>query len=436
MKKLAIIGAGIAGLGCAYKLKDHYDLTIFESNDYLGGHTNTIDVQSESECVSFDTGFMVYNQRTYPNLTALLAELKVPVKATDMSFSVQYLPQAIAWNGAGLNRIFAQRKNILNFRFWHMLLKLNWFNKNAVLSLVSPGVSDMSVQDYVAHFKLGVDFLNWYLIPMGGAVWSTPPDKMLNFPMSTLIRFFDNHGFLGLDTHFQWYTVDGGARNYVNALRRSLKSVSIYSAATEVERTSRGGRVTSAGISHDFDKVILACHADQALALLAEPTGLERDLLSVFEYQNNEVTVHTDRSVMPREKLAWASWNYRVGESDELSFFGSSSTTATPGASSTTHYWMNNLQGLQADKDYFVSLNSKSLIDPSKIVRTLEYTHPLFDLATSAAQEHLPLLNKISDDQSVYFCGSYFRYGFHEDALTSAIDLAKVILQKSAVAAL
>ncbi len=429
MKKLAIIGAGIAGLGCAYKLKEHYELTIFESNDYLGGHTNTIDVQSESDCVSFDTGFMVYNQRTYPNLTALLAELNVPVKATDMSFSVQYLPQGIEWNGAGLNRVFAQRKNLLNFRFWHMLLKLDWFNKNAVASLSLSNVSDMSVRDYVAHFKLGVDFLNWYLIPMGGAVWSTPPDKMLNFPMSTLIRFFDNHGFLGLDTHFQWYTVDGGARNYVSALRRSLKNVSIHGAATKVERTSNGARVTSAEVTYDFDKAILACHADQALALLAESTERERELLSVFKYQNNEITVHTDSSVMPREKLAWASWNYRVGESDQSRFLSS------PGPSSTTHYWMNNLQGLLAKKDYFVSLNSRSLIDPSKIVRSLEYTHPLFDLATAAAQEHLSSLNMVSADQSIYYCGSYFRYGFHEDALTSAIDLAKVILQKSAVGA-
>ncbi len=413
MKKLAIIGAGIAGLGCAHKLSHDYELTIFESNSHIGGHSNTIDVEGSSK-VSFDTGFMVFNHITYPHLTGLFTELNVPTKKTDMSFSVQYLPGKIEWNGAGLDRVFAQRKNLLSPRFWRMLIKLDWFNKNAFSQMEDSQISSLSVRDYVVRFKLGDDFLNWYLIPMASAVWSTPPNKVQDFPIATLIRFFHSHGFLGLDTHFQWYTVDGGSRQYVSRLLAALSPTTKFvSGATKVERLGNKARVYTAAGSSDFDKVILACHADQALALIDKPSDLEFRLLAPFKYQNNLVTVHTDSRVMPRTRRAWASWNYRIA------------------GQSSTHYWMNNLQGLKCREDYFVSLNSTEIIDQDKIVREMQYTHPLFDLATFEVQPQLALLNSVSPEQKLYFCGSYFRYGFHEDALASAYELSALLTAKA-----
>ncbi len=410
MKSIGIVGSGIAGLGLAYQLRDRYDITIFEGNSYVGGHTNTIDVDKPSS-VAFDTGFMVFNHVTYPLLTSLFQELNVETCKTDMSFSVQHKGDRLEWNGAGLDAIFAERRNLLNLRFWRMLLKLDWFNKNAPEHLQDPQLSSLSISDYVARYQLGADFLNWYLVPMGASVWSTPLEGMLEFPASTLLRFFHNHGFLGLTTHFQWYTVVGGARNYVKALLTSLKPqdrVLTNSAVVGVERTAEGARVfTADGKSHYFDCVALATHADQSLQLLKNPTSLERELLAPFHYQDNTVTVHCDTSVMPTCRKAWASWNHRVSPGE---------------GGATTHYWMNNLQGLAGPTNYFVSLNSEHLVDESKIFRRLNYTHPLFTLATQKAQLRLPELNE--QDGSIFYCGSYFRYGFHEDAYLSACLLA------------
>lgn len=410
MKSIGIVGSGIAGLGLAYQLRDRYRITVFEGNSYAGGHTNTIDVDSPTS-VSFDTGFMVFNHVTYPLLTRLFEELKVPTCKTDMSFSVQHKGDRLEWNGAGLDAIFADRRNLLNRRFWSMLMKLDWFNKNAPGHLQDPHLSSLSIADYVAKYRLGEDFLNWYLVPMGASVWSTPLEGMLDFPASTLLRFFHNHGFLGLTTHFQWFTVAGGARNYVKALLASLKPqdrVLTGSPVVGVEHLPEGARVfTADGQRHNFDLVAMACHADQSLRLLMNPTALEKELLAPFHYQDNAVTVHCDTSVMPACRKAWASWNHRVSPSE---------------GAATTHYWMNNLQGLPGPTNYFVSLNSEHLIDERKVVRRLNYTHPLFTLATQRAQSRLSELNE--QDGSIFYCGSYFRYGFHEDAYMSATLLA------------
>jgi predicted NAD/FAD-binding protein len=427
--RLAIIGSGIAGLGCAYLLNDSFELTIYEQNDYVGGHTNTITVNEKSaECgTRFDTGFMVFNYATYPLLTRLFAALDVPVKKTDMSFSVQHLADNIEWNGAGLSKIFAQRKNLVNPRFWRMLKRLDWFNKNAP----HHSRSGQTVREYVKANNLGEDFLQWYLIPMAASVWSTPPSLIFDFPIAFLIRFFHNHGFLGLDTHYQWYTVDGGAGRYVDRLLAALSSAVLLkdkvSAVIRADDNSQVSVVSASGVKQ-FDKVILACHADEALALLMSPTKLQDELLSKFSYQKNDITVHSDSGVMPSCRQAWASWNYRVGEIN-----GTGPESGTNSGAATLHYWMNSLQGLKG-KDYFVSLNSDDIINQSLVHRRMQYTHPIFDLATEAAQPRLFELNHEAAvaGHNIYFCGSYFHNGFHEDAFRSAVEAASAVKGRAA----
>lgn len=417
MRSLAIVGSGIAGMGLAYKLKDLYRITVFDGNAYAGGHTNTISVPSKEHSggqVAFDTGFMVFNYQTYPLLTAMFKELDVPVKKTDMSFSVQIKEPGrtpLEWNGAGLDKIFAQRRNLFSPRFWRMLRQLDWFNKNAPIHLETVDIASLKIRDYIDKYSLSADFLNWYMIPMGSSVWSTPFQSMLDFPAATLLRFFHNHGFLGLDTHYQWYTVDGGAIQYMKRLAKSLKADDRVLTSSKVDKVfyenDRPTVLLENGKKEAFDLVCLACHADEALAMLTSPTELEQHLLVPFKYQNNDITVHTDNAVMPASRRAWASWNHRV-----------------EGGLGTTHYWMNNLQSLDGETNYFVSLNAASLIDQEKVLRKMNYTHPLFNLDTFKAQPDLYLLNQ-QEGRSIFFAGSYFRYGFHEDAFMSAVQLAE-----------
>ena len=417
MRTLAIIGGGVAGLGCAHFLHKRYDLTLYEQNDYPGGHTNTITVDEEGRAVPIDTGFMVYNEVTYPNLTRLFKELDVKTKPTSMSFSVRHQPSGIEYNGAGLNRLFGQRRNVLNPRFWKLLQQMNRFNAEAIEALGNPVCATYTVRDYVEKRGYGDDFLDLYLVPMSSAVWSTPPDKVLDFPVVSLLRFFHNHGFLGLNTHHPWRTLEGGAKTYVAKMSAPWKDrVALNSKAVKVSRAMDGVRVVTAnGAEAIYDKVILAAHADETLRLLADPTPAEQRLLSPFKYQPNTATLHTDASFMPKAPLCWASWNYRID--------------AEPGGGScaSTHYWMNSLQGVSRRKNYFVSLNSHERVAPAAVLRRIEYHHPLFNHAAIAAQKDLPGLNRLRPDQNTYFCGSYFKYGFHEDAFTSALECARAV---------
>ena len=414
MERLAIIGTGVAGLGCAHFLSHRYQVTLFEQDNRIGGHTHTVALTHRNESVAFDTGFMVYNEVTYPNLTRFFRELSIETQPTSMSFSVQHGPTGTEFCGSSLNHLFGQRRNLVRPRFWRMLRQIDRFNREAVEMLATDS-SEESLQDYVTRRGYGDDFLNLYLIPMSGAVWSTPPAKMLAFPALTLLRFFQNHGFLGLHTQHPWRTVTGGSRRYVERLLERIScSMRLDTPILRVERQSRGVTLTtSAGERLNFDRVICAGHADQTLALLASPTPLEQRLLSEFHYQPNTATVHTDESVMPKTRRCWSSWNYRVG--------------SRSGDDHSTIYWMNRLQGVSETTNYFVSINGEKEIHPEKVLRTLRYEHPLFTLGAIRAQNDLPHLN--APNGRVFFCGSYFRYGFHEDAFTSALHAARAVSQ-------
>jgi predicted NAD/FAD-binding protein len=412
--RVAVTGTGISGLGAAHFLHPRVDLTLFEQDAHVGGHSNTLSIDEGGRRVPFDTGFMVFNRFTYPNLTRLFAELGVATKPTSMSFSVQHLPSDIEYNGTGFGGLFGQRRNLLRPSHWRMLSAIARFNREAVEALADPRWESHTLASYVALRGYGAEFLERYLVPMGAAVWSTAPEQMLEFPAMTLLRFWHNHGFLGMRTHHQWYTVVDGAEAYVARLTAPFADrIRQNERVVQVSRRADGVQLTTAkGETHAFDKVILACHADQALAMLGDPTPDERRLLGAFRYSANETIVHTDASVMPRTRRCWASWNYRVGAG---------------AADASTHYWMNNLQGLETREPIFVSLNARALIAPEKIIRTIDYAHPLFDRAAVAAQAELPRLNAVVRNKTTYFAGAWFKYGFHEDGFTSGLECARAL---------
>ncbi len=421
MPSLAIIGTGIAGLGCAHFLQRDHDLTLFEQNDYAGGHTNTVDVDEPAtgRSVAMDTGFMVFNKVTYPHLTRLFEHLQVPVKPTSMSFSVRHADRGLEFAGSSLNHLFAQRRNLLRPSFYRLLAAINRFNSEAVAALDDPATQNESLGDYVVRRGYGSDFFDLYLVPMSSAVWSTPPELMLEFPATSLLRFFHNHGFLGLDTQHPWWTVDGGARTYVKKLTTGWRDrIRIGQAAARIIRTPRGVTVvTHGGAESTFDRVILACHGDQALRLLAQPTRDEQRLLAEFRYQPNTATVHTDASVMPRTRLAWSSWNYEINHD------------AGGHLSTATHYWMNSLQGVSDHENYFVSINRPEAVAPERVLRRIAYEHPLFSLGALRAQAGIPALNAAARGATeTYFAGAWQRYGFHEDGLFSAVRLCEQLL--------
>ncbi len=436
--KIGIVGTGIAGMACGHYLKDAAEVFFHEKNNYAGGHTNTItvtpplpsetSVKAKAEpaglndyCggeaagnLHIDTGFMVFNHVTYPHLLNLFGKLKVPTYPTDMSFSVQFLPGKLEYCGSGINGLFAQRKNIFSLRHIRMLNQIRRFNNESIKIMHSEAYSGYTLERYVAEKRFGGDMLWRYLIPMSAAVWSAPMSEMLAFPAQTLVNFFYNHGFLGLHTQHQWYTVTGGSRTYRDALMQPFRDkILLNDPVVKIIREDAGGvlLVTKNGIRAAYDKVVVACHADEALAMLENPSEDEKRLLGKFRYQKNIATLHTDNAVMPKSKRAWSSWNFRVEQLE-----------GTPKASCT--YWMNSLQKLPGKTDYFVTLNDTGNIEPKKILKVIEYTHPLFDVEAVKAQKELPELNRKGH---IYFCGSYFRYGFHEDALVSAVNVSRQI---------
>jgi uncharacterized protein len=416
--EIAIVGTGVAGLGCAWNLRDVASLALFDKQDRVGGHTNTVTVDEDGTPVPIDTGFIVFNKVTYPNLLGLFENLGVEVKPSEMSFSVQHVPRNIEFNGMGPNKLFAQRSNLLNPRFYALLRQIFRFFRIARASLENP--DGLTLREFVAKNRLGDDFLDLYLVPMSSAVWCTDAHDVLDFPASTLIRFFHNHGFLGVTTHHPWFTVGGGAQTYVRKILEAVGEPVLSAPVCAVTENERHAVVTFAdGSRREFDRVVLACHADEALAALAAPTPAQSRLLGAFRYQENSATLHTWPGVMPRRRRAWASWNYRIVGRDGR-------------RSATTHYWMNALQGVSRKRDYFVSLNSQDAIPASHVLYQTTYEHPVFNLEAAKAQDELHTLNTQSRSQRVFFCGSYFKYGFHEDAYSAGLYLARLLRERIA----
>lgn len=406
-------------MSCAWRLKDRVDLTVYEAEPEPGGHTHTVDIMEGGAPVPVDTGFMVYNETTYPLLTQLFKELGVTTVETDMSFGVQYRPDNLEFCGSGLSQLFAQRRNLLNPRFLGMLRDVVRFNKRAAEALEDPRVLTETLEDFVQRHGFGRAFLEYYLVPMTSAIWSTPPDEMLRFPAHTLLRFMFNHGLLGIRTHHQWRTVQGGSRQYRDRLiapfrerihcRRAVRSVRRLDNQISV--------IDDSGEVRRFDRVVMATHADTTVRLLDNPTPEESRLLSCFPYASNTITLHSDPVVMPTRRPAWASWNYRI---DAL---GDGTRQAS------THYWMNALQHIPGDKPYFVSVNEPGIVSPDLTHRSFTFDHPMFSKEAADAQLELPNLNQAG---RVFFCGSYFRYGFHEDGLLSGYAAADSLLQQVA----
>ena len=421
MTKTAIIGTGISGLGCAHFLQRDDALTLFEREARIGGHTHTVTVAEPGtgRPVPIDTGFMVFNYETYPQLTRLFAALQVPVRKTDMSFSVRHQDTGLEFCGTSLNHLFCQRRNLLNPRFYRMLFAINRFNREALEALEDSTWQDMPLAEYARQRGYGEDFLQLYLLPMSSAVWSTPPDKMMGFPARTLLRFFHNHGFLGLDTQHQWWTVVGGSQEYVKRLVAPWpQAIRTNAPVTRIRRPGRGVEVTTAdGRTEHFDRVILATHGRDSLALLEKPTEAEARLLREFVYQPNLATLHTDTSVLPQTRLAWSAWNYAITRSAD--------GTIVP----ATHYWMNRLQRVSERENYFVTIGDPGLVDPAKVLARIPCDHPLFTRGAVDAQPGIAGLNQAAAGTTeTYYCGAWTRYGFHEDGLLSAVNLSRQLL--------
>ncbi|WP_249677580.1 NAD(P)/FAD-dependent oxidoreductase [Pseudomonas abieticivorans] len=407
--KVAIIGSGIAGLTCAWLLNRTHDITVFEAGEWVGGHTHTLDIEHQGERHAIDTGFIVFNDWTYPNFINLLGQLGVPFKPTEMSFSVSDPAANLEYNGNNLSSLFAQRSNLWSPGFWGMLRDILRFNRQAVIDLQAERIAaDTTLGDYLKANGYGKRFVDHYIVPMGAAIWSMSLADMLGFPLQFFVRFFKNHGLLSVTNRPQWYVVEGGSSRYIEPLTSGFRErIRTQCPVSLVERDLDGVTVHSPRGSEHFDKVVFACHSDQALKLLAAPSDAEQQILGALPYADNEVVLHTDISRLPQRRLAWASWNYRLGE---------------PGQRlAAVTYDMNILQGLQSDTTFCVSLNQTDRIAPGSILAKYTYAHPQYSLAGTQAQARWEELHGVHHS---YYCGAYWANGFHEDGVTSALRVA------------
>lgn len=408
--KIAIIGTGISGNAMAYLLHKHHDITVYEKNDYIGGHSRTVNVKTPEGSTPVDTGFIVYNERNYPHLTALLKHLDVPVTKSDMSFGVSISNGFLEYGTYHkLSGIFAQSKNLFRPKYLKMLYDILKFNKNAEQYLENG--TDLTLGELLDEMNMGEWFRKYYLLAMGAAIWSTPAAQMQHFPAKTFLQFFKNHGLLTVADHPQWYTVTGGSKEYVAKLTSKFKDkIKTGCGAQSVERSEKGVRVTDTnGTSQEYDQVVFACHSDQALELLKTPTQDEVDILGAIKYQPNTMILHTDLSFMPKSKKAWASWVYLMEENNERRAIALS-------------YWMNNLQPLKTETPIIVTLNPERRPAENTIQNEYEFEHPVFDNTAIKAQQKI---STIQGQDRIWYCGAWQRYGFHEDGLLSAVNVAE-----------
>ena len=428
MKRVAVVGSGISGLAVAHALAGEANVTLFEAGDYFGGHTHTVNVTLDGATHGVDTGFLVFNERTYPNLIRLFAELGVETAPAEMSFSVQ-VPggahqQGLEWSGNDLNGVFAQRRNLLRPSFLRMLADIVRFNRLATglaergadASADASADADLSepIGDFLARHRFGAPFREGYFLPMIGCIWSCPTDQMLQFPIATMIRFCHNHGLIQISNRPQWHTVRGGAKHYVQRMLPRIADARLRSPVLGVKRLppgsgTHGVLVATALGSERFDEVVLASHSDQSLALIDDASVTERRVLGAIRYHPNRALLHTDTVVLPQRQRAWAAWNY-----------ARASDLGREQAAVCLHYLINRLQPLPWQQPVIVSLNPDPtrMPQPQKVLGEYNYSHPVFDQAAIAAQQQLP---QIQGQSGLWFCGAWTRYGFHEDGLMSAL---------------
>ena len=409
-QKIAIIGSGISGLTAAYLLNKEHDVTVFESSDYIGGHTHTVPVTVDDKSFRVDTGFIVCNDRNYPNFLKLMDQLKVGIQPTEMSFSVRNKLMDLEYNGHSLSTLFSQRRNLFRPYFYRLIGEILRFNKVSKLAIEEGAVTDITLDEFVAQHKFSSVFRDNYLLPMVAAIWSCTVDQAGNFPLGFFLKFFHNHGLLDIKNRPQWYVLKGGSSSYIEPMTANIRhQIKLRTPVLSVMRTKEKIQVQNEECIEDFDQLIMACHSDQALSLLQRPTVAEERILGAIKYQDNEVILHKDESMMPRKSLSWASWNFLTGE-------------AISNEPPLVTYCMNILQGLSSASPILVSLNASHKINPEKILQEFSYSHPVFSKESMAAQL---CREEICGVDRIHYCGAYWYSGFHEDGVRSALDVCK-----------
>ena len=408
--KIAIIGSGISGLTAGYLLNRNHDISIFEANDYIGGHTHTHQIELDDNNYSIDTGFIVYNERTYPNFIKLLDQLEVERQLSTMGFSVKSINEDYEYSGESLNTLFAKRSNIFRIGFLRMLYEMYKFGKEADANGRGVDLS-LTLGEYLNVKKYSKEFIHYFITPMGAAIWSTPANKVLDMPAYFFIKFFYNHGMLEISGRPNWRVIKGGSSQYISKIIKGFEhKIHLSCPIKSVSRVNNGVEIIlpSNQKALKFDAIVFATHSDQALSLLRDPTQLETEILKSFPYQKNEVLLHTDSSVLPKRKLAWTSWNYQLDNN--------------PSAPVVLTYNMNILQSIESEYTFCVTLNDYNSVDKEKIIKKIVYHHPLFTVDAIKAQKRK---NEINGSNNTYYCGAYWRNGFHEDGVVSALDVCK-----------